>query len=413
MLIRYASWALLVSLMATHATDASAQSVRRSRRAKPAEQSVVVAQPAPEAEPAAESVDPTVKPLEWIKGEGIRGGLLPNWFKDVKVDGAVEATYTYNDRRPANGRNEFRAFDRRHNAGMLNQVQIRMMKDATEESPVGFGLKVNAGEDADVFRSLTEEFTDKVEVQEAYGAVRVPVGRGITVKAGKLPGLAGAEVIETRDNFNISRGLVFSLLQPFTVTGVRVEAPVSDKVTLTGGLTRGWDVSYEDNNAGESVEAKVTYNPTDKTSIGAAVLTGPEQFGNNGNTRTLLDLVVTHKFSDSVDGFVNADYITEEGAGSNGGGGDASGVAVGLRKKITEKFSVAGRLEVVDDHDGARTGTRQSLGSGTVTGDYKFRENVIGRLEFRHDTSSDSTFVSDTRPVSNQNTIATALLVTF
>jgi hypothetical protein len=411
MLTRYAIWALLVSVIGAQTADVFAQNTRRSRRATQP-RPVVVQQPVKEVA-AEEAIDPTVQPLEYAKREGIRARLLPGWFKDVKVDGAIESTYTYNDRRPRNGRNEFRAFDNRHNAVRLNQVQVRMSKEATEESPFGFGLKLNAGDDADVIRTLTEEHIDKVEVQEAWGAFRLPFGRGVTVSAGKLPGLAGAEVIETRDNYNISRGLVFSFLQPFTVTGIRAETPITDKVTATVGVNRGWDVAWEDNNSGETVEAKVAYAPTDKTTIAATVMTGPEQFGTNRNRRTLLDLVLTHKFDDTLEGFVNADYITEEGASTSGGGADASGVAVGLRKKITDKFAVAGRVEVLDDHNGARTGERQSLGSATLTGEYKFRENVIGRLEFRHDTSSDSTFVSDSRPVSNQNTIGAAMLITF
>jgi hypothetical protein len=172
-------------------------------------------------------------------------------------------------------------------------------------------------------------------------------------------------------------------------------------------------VAWEDNNSAASVEAKVSYTPTDKTSLSAAVVTGPEQDRNNSNQRTLLDVVLNHRFSDTVEGFVNANYITEEGASATGGGADAAGVAVGVRKHVTEKLSVAGRVEVVNDTGGAVTGERQSLGSGTVTGEYKFRKNVIGRLEYRHDTSSDSSYEGQSRLHSNQNTVAAAMIITF
>lgn len=405
-----AALALLFSILPD---NASAQQTRRSRRAARTAPQPQVAQPVTVAEEPTEAIDPTVQPLEYAKEEAVRGGLLPRWFRKVKVDGAVEASYTYNDKRPRSSRNSLRGFDQRHDAGTLNQVQIRAQKEATDDSPVGFGLRLNAGSDANVFQSREDMIEDNFEVQEAYGAFRLPFGRGVTVKAGKLPSPVGAEVIEMRDNYNISRGFLFGLFQPATVTGVRVEAPVTDTVAVSAGVIRGWDVAWEDNNSAASVEAKVSYTPTDKTSLSAAVVTGPEQDRNNSNQRTLLDVVLNHRFSDTVEGFVNANYITEEGASATGGGADAAGVAVGVRKHVTEKLSVAGRVEVVNDTGGAVTGERQSLGSGTVTGEYKFRKNVIGRLEYRHDTSSDSSYEGQSRLHSNQNTVAAAMIITF
>jgi hypothetical protein len=234
-----------------------------------------------------------------------------------------------------------------------------------------------------------------------------------------MPSNVGAEVIEARENFNQSRGLLFALMHPLTVEGSRVEAPITEKISFSGGVLRGWDNSVEGEDDGGTGEAKLTYKPTERTTISGAAMSGNAgEKDTGGGQRHLLDFVVRHRFSDTAEGYLNTTYVTQDGQrnpnlGFPGGRGDAHGVSAGFRKQFGKRLLVASRLEYLDDPDGSRSGFRQTLGSATVTGEYRFTKRLIGRVEFRHDTSTESAFVSDRRPVSNQNTVSFNFLWSF
>ena len=80
---------------------------------------------------------------------------------------------------------------------------------------------------------------------------------------------------------------------------------------------------------------------------------------------------------------LTADFGAEDNAALNGSNAKWRGVAGYLKYDCTDKFSLAGRAEVFGDPNGARTGTNQTLSEGTLTAQYKFRENLLGRLEYR------------------------------
>ena len=58
-------------------------------------------------------------------------------------------------------------------------------------------------------------------VQQGYLSVLVPAGKGLQIDFGKFVTPHGAEVIETRDNWNYSRGLLFALAIPYYHMGAR------------------------------------------------------------------------------------------------------------------------------------------------------------------------------------------------
>ena len=100
--------------------------------------------------------------------------------------------------------------------------------------------------------------------------------RGSTIDFGKFVTPAGGEVIESKDNFNYSRGLLFALAIPYYHAGVRVGYSFNDKVSLTGYLVNGWN-DVKDNNKDKTVGASLTVKPNGKTTVIANYLVGNEQ----------------------------------------------------------------------------------------------------------------------------------------
>ena len=68
-------------------------------------------------------------------------------------------------------------------------------------------------------------------------------------------------MIESKDNFNYSRGLLFALAIPYYHMGARVGYAVSDKVSVTGYLVNGWN-NVKDNNDAKTVGASLAIKPT-------------------------------------------------------------------------------------------------------------------------------------------------------
>ena len=80
----------------------------------------------------------------------------------------------------------------------------------------------------------------------------------------------GAEVIESKDNYNYSRGLLFNYAIPLTHTGVKWDKGFMDgKLNTALGLVNGWD-NLQDNNKGKTFHAMVgyTFSPMISLTVG-------------------------------------------------------------------------------------------------------------------------------------------------
>ena len=64
---------------------------------------------------------------------------------------------------------------------------------------------------------------------------------------GKFVTPIGAEVIESQDNWNYTRSILFGYAIPFYHVGVRATLTATDKVTLAGYLVNGWNNGSEIN----------------------------------------------------------------------------------------------------------------------------------------------------------------------
>ena len=227
----------------------------------------------------------------------------------------------------------------------------------------------------------------------------MPVGKGLTVDFGKFVTPAGAEVIENKDNFNYSRGLLFALAVPYYHTGARIGYTVNDKVSVTGFLVNGWN-NVTDNNSDKTVGLSLSVKPSAKVGIIGNYLVGKEQAADaDGGVRNLLDVVVSLAATPKLSVLGNFDYGHDKLAGD---GVDWYGVALGAKFQANDKWAFAPRYEIFQDSDGFATGTAQTLQGITLTGEYKAGGGLLARFEFRTDFSDEDYFVKD-----NENVVGT------
>jgi hypothetical protein len=358
-------------------------------------------------------------------------------LEEINLFAYVENSYVWNLGHTGRGDvNELRFYD--FDAGYsFNMAEFSVKKEPSNRYPFGFGLVVTGGLDAQknhaigIFRDDNDAFpfrnTTKVDLQEAYGSYKIPVGTGLTLKAGKFVTLLSYEVIESPNNLNFSRSFLFSFAIPLTHVGALASYAPTDWLTLTAGPVVGWDVA-DDNNDKLSYTGQIAVTPVKDLTTSLNWITGPEQFG-NGEFRTVLDVVANYTAIKNLTLGLNIDYGWEKR--------EASLLASGTRRDSdarwwgwaayaaydwTEKLRTALRLEYFQDPEGVRTlaiapGSKVSLYDVTATLQYKIWKGLVGRLEFRHDSANDKVFkirAPGLTPTSTtQDTITVALYYSF
>ncbi len=124
---------------------------------------------------------------------------------------------------------------------------------------------------------------------------------------GKFVTPNGAEVIETKDNWNYSRGLLFSYAIPYFHFGMRAKYAFNDKYSLTGFFVNGWN-NVVDNNTGKTYGMSFGWNPNKKFGVTENYMAGPEQNNINSTWRQLTDTVITYSPNSKLSFMVNGDY---------------------------------------------------------------------------------------------------------
>jgi hypothetical protein len=244
--------------------------------------------------------------------------------------------------------------------------------------------------------------------QQGYASVLAPVGKGLQIDFGKFVTPHGAEVIETRDNWNYSRGLLFALAIPYYHMGARLAYPITDKVAVTGFVVNGWN-NVRDNNSGKTVGGSVSIKPNDRLSLIQNYMVGAEQPDNSSDLRHLFDTVVAYTLTPKVSLMGNYDYGRDTIAGESL---DWTGVAAYMKYQHTERLAFVPRFEVIWDRDAFATGTVQNVKEFTLTGEYKIR-GLVSRLEYRTDFSDEPFFTKGDGLRKDQTTLTFGVLYAF
>lgn len=311
----------------------------------------------------------------------------PTFLRDITIFGIGDAYLMANTNQPPGGENLLRNFDTRSGAVRLSYVEAAIERKTSASAMVGFRADIGAGPVARMVGSPEPGPDGLKYIQQAYVSVRAPIGSGLTVDAGKFVTPAGAEVIETQDNWNYSRSLLFSWAIPYYHAGVRASYAFNDKVSATGFVLNGWN-NVKDNNSSKSVAAQVIVAPTDRISLAGTWIGGAEQ-GHVDGWRNLIDAIVTVTLTPRVKLQLNADVVRDRGLGAGVGW---HGVAASLRTQVTPAWTVSPRVEWFADPQGASTGVAQEVMEGTVTVQRTIAAGLTARAEYRVDRSTTTFF---------------------
>ncbi len=280
--------------------------------------------------------------------------------------------------------NALHNFTFRRNRPRLQLAEIVLERPMTEKR-WGFRLDLNAGTTTQWVHQAEPAGRSWAYVQQAL--VSVPLGKGY-LDLGKFVTHHGAEVIESKDNWNYSRSLLFAWAIPYYHTGLRYWLPMGKSDKLCLHLYQGWNV-VEDNNDSKSV-GLMWQRSTDKYAL-TVNYTGGAELPNSSRLRHLIDVVFVKPVNAKDTLMLNADWARDNAASATW-----YGLAVYWRRQLRGERFLTVRAEWFRDADGFATGLKQTVKEVTFTYELPavWLRGTFVRLELRHDFSDAAVFSS-------------------
>lgn len=302
----------------------------------------------------------------------------------MDLSGFVDGYYSYNANRPAAGTltgqiNQLYNFNDQTDQFNLSAAKLTLNHDP---DPVGAHVDVIYGRT----NTLINGGAEGNYLEQAFLSFKPVKAKGFEADFGKFVTSAGAEVIESKDNWNYSRSLLFVNAIPYFHFGLRTSMPVSKVETVGVQVVNGWN-NVTTNNGGATVgltsalvKPKYTWNLN--------YYTGPSNANTEKGYRNLIDTTVLYTPNAKFNAYLNYDY----GQNRNGSLAHWQGEALAAREQVTANAALAARAEYFSDKDGSQTGLGQAVKEFTVTYEYKWPEGLLARLEYRRDWSNQNYF---------------------
>ena len=334
----------------------------------------------------------------------------PWTFGGISFSGMVDGYYSFNDNHPDPGFNALYNFDDKTNQVSLNMLKMTASHDP---DPVGFRLDIGLG------RAFYDMHYPSVDpgffryVEQAYVSVKPKGWKGFEADLGDFVTSAGAEVIESKDNWNYSRSLLFALAIPYYHFGIRTSMPIGSSVTVGVQLVNGWNTIVEEHGNNMQTVVLTGAITRKKFTWSHNYMIGPQWNGVNSRNRALYDTTLLLTPSDKFNAYFNYDYGEQHRF--IGGHDHWTGFAAAAHYQINKYFAVSPRAEYYNDSTGFTTGTVQKLHEVTLTGEYKVIDGLLARLEYRHD-GSDSPFFTrgvTSTPSKSQSTVAIGFIAFY
>ena len=234
----------------------------------------------------------------------------------VNLTGLVDGYYAYNANTLPPARLH-EPFTFRIDRFALNLIELQLDKPVDKTTPLGFRVAIGFGDAMNAINNAASGRWRQHATQylkEGYLSYMAPLGKGLQFDFGKFVTPAGAEVIETNQNWNYSRSLLFYDAIPYYHFGARAKYTFNDKWSVTGYMTNGWN-NIASSNSGKTggVSACMDSNEEDHADGNVSGRSGRPGFaGNNGNWNNLTDTVLAYNPTTKLSLMANFDYDRQE-----------------------------------------------------------------------------------------------------
>jgi hypothetical protein len=337
---------------------------------------------------------------------------IMDFLRRTEISGFVDGYYSYNFNTPITRKTgPERTFDVQNNSFSLNLAELSFAKVPTADSRGGFRLDLDYGPTQDIVNSAAPVQSEPAifrNIGQAYLSYQADVGKGLQIDFGKFVTPLGYEVIKTKDNWNYSRSLLFTLAIPFYHMGFRATYNLNDKVGLSGGVVNGWNnaVTLIDK---KTVFGQVTVKPTAAFTVAETYIGGP-QLPNTDTWRHVADTVATYNIGSKLSLAGNYDYGQDKESGAVV---RWTGVAGYGKYQANSWFALTPRWEWYNDEQGFTSGAAQKMKEFTITSEFKHKDGVIARLEYRYDYSDIPFYLNNSIFSDHQSTFTVGMIYAF
>ncbi len=372
---------------------------------------------------------------------------LSSFYDQVQISGWLAVSYFFNDNNPDsdiikdqnwsryNGygvnnttTNLVAPFHPDHNSFSVDQLWFEIEKPVTEESRGGFRADLVWGNTASILdyghqrlcgstgdtagghyehdpgvewgdrRDCIGDEASDFSLYQAYVQYLTPFGP--TLKAGKFGTLIGYEVAGTIYNFNVTRGLVYTALQPINHYGILLDGQTDGGIVYGLGVVNDASDAGPDFNNSKHILARLGW-AGEKASVLANMLWGNEEYGGRHDPFITADLVATFDPIESLSTWLNFTYKQHMSGGPDtpipytGGKPEGWGVAAAARYAINDRLGLALRGEFIQDNRNLFGATYRAGGGDaqtdldawgfTLTADYAITDNLTLKAEGRFD----------------------------
>ena len=217
----------------------------------------------------------------------------------------------------------------------------------------------------------------------------------LTLDVGQFDTIYGAEVADSWQNLNYTRGALYYLMQPFYHTGLRVGYEASETVGLTFLVVNGTN-NQVDFNQSPHLGAQLSLAPSDAFSTALGYYTGAGSSGFGGG-RPSYDGDWEHFFDwvvNSSIGMVNLVGNADLYVGGDDGTDLYWGASLAAGLDVTDQFNPALRFEFLHDPDRFISGAYDYLTTTTLTLDYQPMPHLIIRLDNRFEYAESKVFAA-------------------
>lgn len=322
----------------------------------------------------------------------------------------VDGYYGFNNNHPESGFNKLYNFNDRTDQVDLNLAKLTVSRDP---SPVGFRVDVGFGRAFEIEKTPHPDPDFYRFIEQSYISLKPKNWKGFEADFGEFVTSAGAEVIETKDNWNYSRSLLFSWAIPYYHFGIRTSMPIGSSLNVGFQLVNGWNAIVDDHGNNMQTVGLTGAITRKKFTWSHNYYVGPQYTGPNNRNRNLYDTTLLLTPNDKINAYLNFDYGQQRHPLSSGVD-HWIGFAGAVHFQMNQHIAITPRAEYFNDATGFSTGTRQRLHEVTVTGEYKILNGLLTRLEFRRDGSNVPFFDHGTVPASSKSqTTVTLGLVAY
>lgn len=321
--------------------------------------------------------------------------LLSSWFstpvaaanmESINLGISLDTTYQYSSNGTVGRGIDGRGLYPEHNEFSIDAFILSLEKEASlggdPMDSVGFRADVLFGEQAERLGfGFNTDGDGSVSPYQAYLNVMLPLAdNGLNVQVGQFVTLAGWEVIEGRNNTNITRSFLFYRI-PFAHSGIRGSFSAG-MVDLAFGLSNDWD-AVDDVDDGKTFEAQAAVNFPNDGWLGITGYIGET----DSELRTLVTVVGTVTLMDKYTFVGDLEYTSHDA------GGNRWGFAGYATTSFTDSLGLSIRGEYVDDEeiiineDGTTAGVKLYGFTSTLmfTPFAATDGNFETRLEYRYD----------------------------